>query len=65
MYIFHSVFNTDYAGLEIAVKLCIASPYSRQIAICNAGSTSALDSMGAKGQFQITGNNTCKGATIL
>ena len=43
---------TDYAGLEIAVKLCIASPYSRQIAIGNAGPTSALDSMGAKGQFR-------------
>ena len=28
---------TDHAGLEIPVDLCIASPFSRQIAICNAG----------------------------
>ena len=38
---------TDHAGLEIPVDLCIASPFSRRIAIGNAGPTSALESMGA------------------
>ena len=40
--------NTEYEGLDIAVILCIASPFSRQIAIGNAGPTSALESMGGK-----------------
>ena len=42
---------TDYAGPEIPVDLCIASPFSRQIANANAGPTSALESMGAKLSF--------------
>ena len=41
-----------YAGLEIAVILVIASLFSRQIAIGNAGPTSALESMGAEQQFR-------------
>ena len=46
---------TDYtedAGLEIAMILVIASLFSRQVAISNAGPTSALESMGAKQQFR-------------
>ena len=43
---------TDHAGLEIPVDLCIASPFSRQIAIGNAGPTSALESMGLNRTFR-------------
>ena len=43
---------TEYAGLDIAVILCIASLFSRQIAIGNAGPTSTLESMGAKQHFR-------------
>ena len=43
---------TDHAGLEISVNSSIASPFSRQIAIGNAGPTSALESMGAKQTFR-------------
>ena len=43
---------TDYAGLEISVNSSIASPFSRQIAIGNAGPTTALDSMGPKPTFR-------------
>ena len=43
---------TDYAGPEISVNSRIASPFSRQIAIGNAGPTSALDSMGPKPTFR-------------
>ena len=42
----------DHAGLDIAVILGIVSPFSRRIAIGNAGPTSALESMGAKRQFR-------------
>ena len=42
---------TEYAGLDIAVILCIASPFSRQIVIGNAGPSLALESMGAKPTF--------------
>ena len=41
----------DHAGPEISVNLCIASLFSRQIAIGNAGPTSALESVGAKPTF--------------
>ena len=43
---------TEYAGPEISVNSRIASPFSRQIAIGNAGPTSALESMGAKPTFR-------------
>ena len=43
---------TDYAGLEISVNSRIASPFSRQIAIGNAGPATALESMGAKRYFR-------------
>ena len=43
---------TDHAGLEIPVDLCIASPFSKQIAIGNAGPISALESMEAKPTFR-------------
>ena len=43
---------TDHAGLEIFVDLCIASPFSRRIEMCNAGPTSALESMGVKQTFR-------------
>ena len=43
---------TEYAGLDIAVILCIASPFSRRIATGNAGPTSTLESMGAKWRFR-------------
>ena len=43
---------TEYAGLVIAVILCIASPFSRQIAIGNAGPTSTLESIGPKRNFR-------------
>ena len=43
---------TDHAGLEISVNSSIASPFSRQIAIGNAGPVSALESMGAKQTFR-------------
>ena len=53
---FETVINsrsyTDYAGLEIPVDLCIASPFSRQIAIGNAGPISALESMGPNQTFR-------------
>ena len=39
---------TEYAGLEIPGNSDIAWPFSRQIAIGNAGPTSALESMGGK-----------------
>ena len=42
---------TDHAGLEIPVNSRIASPFSRQIAISNAGPSTALESMGAKPTF--------------
>ena len=45
------VFYTDHAGLEIPVDLCIASPFSQQIAIGNAGPILALDSMGPNPTF--------------
>ena len=44
--------NTEYAGLEITVNSCIASPFSRQIAIGNAGPGTALESKGAKPSFR-------------
>ena len=34
---FLSHIYTEYAGLDIAVILCIASPFSLRIAISNAG----------------------------
>ena len=40
------------AGLEIPIGLTIASPFSWQMAIGNAGPTSALKSMGAKPTFR-------------
>ena len=43
--------NTEYAGPEISVHLCLASLFSRQIAMCNAGPRLALESMGAKRSF--------------
>ena len=39
---------TENAGLDIVVKLCIASPFSLQMANGNAGPISTLESMGAK-----------------
>ena len=42
----------DHAGPEIYVISRIASPFSRQIAIGNAGPTSALESMGAEPTFR-------------
>ena len=47
----HSLY-TEYAGLKISVNSRIAWPFSRQIAIGNAGPTSALESMGAKQSFR-------------
>ena len=44
--------NTEYAGLDIAVILCIASRFSRRIETGNAGPTSTLESMGAKWRFR-------------
>ena len=44
--------HTEYAGLDIAVILCIASPFSRQIVIGNAGPGTALESMGSKPSFR-------------
>ena len=43
---------TDHASPEISVNSCIASSFSRQIAISNAGPTSALEPMGAKQTFR-------------
>ena len=43
--------NTDHAGLEIFVNSRIASPFSRQIAIGNAGPSTALGSMGPNPTF--------------
>ena len=43
---------TDHAGPEISVNSSIASPFSRQIAIGNAGPTTALESMGVKRSFR-------------
>ena len=42
---------TDHVGPEISVNLCIASPFSRQIAIDNAGPATTLESMGEKTFF--------------
>ena len=42
----------EYAGPEISVNLCIASLFSRQISIGNAGPTSTLESVGAKRHFR-------------
>ena len=42
----------DNAGLEMSVHLRITSPFSRQIAIGNAGPILALESMGAKPTFR-------------
>ena len=48
-----SIFHyTEYAGLNIAVILYIASQFSHQIAIVNAGPSLALESMGAKRSFR-------------
>ena len=52
-------FYTDHAGLEISINSRIASPFSLQIAICNAGPTSALESMGAKPSFCCHFLNIC------
>ena len=43
---------TDHAGLEIPVDLCIASPFSLQIAKVNAGPSLALTPMGGKRYFR-------------
>ena len=43
---------TEDTGLEFLIDLCIASPFSRQKAIGNAGTASALGSMGAKPNFR-------------
>ena len=43
---------TDYAGPEISVNSRIASPFSRQIAMGNAGPSTALQSMGANLSFR-------------
>ena len=43
---------TEHAGLEISVNSRIASPFSRHIAIGNAGPSTALDSMGGKQSFR-------------
>ena len=43
---------TDNAGPEISVNSRIASPFSQQIAIGNAGPSSALESTGAKPSFR-------------
>ena len=45
-------FYTEYAGLDISVNSRIASPFSRQIAIANAGPSTALGSMGGKPTFR-------------
>ena len=45
------VYN-EYGGLDIPVKLCIASVLSRQIAILIAGPNLALQPMGAKRSFR-------------
>ena len=43
---------TEYAGLNIALSLCIASPFSRRIVIGNAGPILTLESMGGKPTFR-------------
>ena len=43
---------TDHAGLEISVNSGIAWPFSWQIAIGNAGPSSALEPLGAKRSFR-------------
>ena len=43
---------TDHAGPVFPVDLCIASPFSRQIAKGNAGPILALESMGAIRTFR-------------
>ena len=43
---------TEYAGLEISINSRIAWPFSRQIAIGNAGPILALESMGANPTFR-------------
>ena len=50
---------TDHAGPEIPVHLSIASPFSRQIAIGNAGPILALESMGPKRSFRCHFFNYC------
>ena len=45
-------YYTDHAGLEIPVDLRIASSFSRQIAIGNAGPSLALES-GSKTNFSL------------
>ena len=42
---------TDHAGLEILIHLSIASPFSRQIAIGNAGPATALHLWEKNGLF--------------
>ena len=46
------IYYTDHAGLEISVNSRIASLFSLQIAIGNAGPGSALDSMGPNPIFR-------------
>ena len=46
------LYYTEDAGLEFPVDLCIASPFSEQKAIGNAGPTSASESMGPKPTFR-------------
>ena len=48
----HHAGYTEDAGLEISIDLTIASPFSGQIAIGNAGTILALESMGAKPTFR-------------
>ena len=43
---------TEYAGPEISVNSRIAWPFSRQIAIGNAGPGTALESIGPKPSFR-------------
>ena len=45
------------AGLESPVDLSIASSFSLQISISNAGPTSTLESMGAKWSFRCNSLN--------
>ena len=48
----HTKTYTDHAGLNIPVNSRIASLFSRQIAIGNAGPILALESIGAKQTFR-------------
>ena len=45
-------YYTDHAGLEISVNSSSASLFSRQIAIGNAGPSTALEPMGGKPSFR-------------